>query len=184
MQIQKNDDDSTKRIKSEFNHLYQNPFSGIGIPLGIPDPENIYIWRITLLAPKDTSYRGGLFFLNIILPRDYPEHPPEFCFKTPIYHTNVNPIKPNKKEDKPLGHVWIPFLSSMNYKSIIREVIPYIFGLFYIHNPDSPYALDRAKEFKENKTIYEQKAKYFTKKYANLVNANKENNESWDFSYI
>ena len=52
-------------------------------------------------------------------------------------------------------------------------------------NPDSPYGLDRANEFKTNKKLYEDKIKFFTRKYANprFCNIGKEYEESWDFSY-
>ena len=67
----------------------------------------------------------------------------------------------------------------------MMEVLTNIFGLFYMANPDSPYGLDRAMELRNNKPLYEEKIKYFTKKYANPLYANNETvyNESWDFSY-
>ena len=52
-------------------------------------------------------------------------------------------------------------------------------------NPDSPYGLDRANEFRTNRKLYEDKIKFFTGKYANpkFCNICKEYEESWDFSY-
>ena len=35
-------------------------------------------------------------------------------------------------------------------------------------NPDSPYGLDIAEELRYNRATYEEKIKYFTKKYANM----------------
>ena len=66
----------------------------------------------------------------------------------------------------------------------IREVFIYIFGLLYKPNPDNAYGLERANEFRFNKELYEEKIKYFTKKYANpgFANIDKKYNE-WDFSY-
>ena len=45
-----------------------------------------------MIAPKDSLYSGGLFFLQIIFPNDYPNSAPEIKFITPIYHINVNHI--------------------------------------------------------------------------------------------
>jgi hypothetical protein len=39
-----------------------------------------------------------------------------------------------------------------------------------MQNPESPYGHDRAEEYLENKSLYEAKSKYFTKKYANKIN--------------
>ena len=47
------------------------------------------------------------------------------------------------------------------------EVLCNIFALFYLANPDSPYGLDRADEFRNNRDIYEEKVKKYTKQYAN-----------------
>ena len=65
----------------------------------------------------------------------------------------------------------------------MREVFINIFGLFYKANPESPYGLDRAEEFRENRVIYEEKIKVFTKKYANPMKTNKKysRTEDWNF---
>ena len=65
----------------------------------------------------------------------------------------------------------------------MKEVLANIFGLFYMGNPDSPYGLDRADEFKNNKELNEEKVKFFIKKYADHSKAGKEYNTDWDFTY-
>ena len=64
-------------------------------------------WKASILGPKDTSYRGGMFFFSITFPDNYPEKAPEICFLTPIYHINVNPKAPKFEGDgvEPLGHM-------------------------------------------------------------------------------
>ena len=66
----------------------------------------------------------------------------------------------------------------------MREVLTNIFALFYMANPDSPYGLDRANEFSQNRAIYEEKIKFFTKKYAHPTLSNKvyPRDEDWDFN--
>ena len=177
--------EAMKKIKSEFEQINRSPNPNIGVTVGLPDPDNIFVWRATLTGPKDSSYKGGVFILNIIFPNDYPKHPPEVCFKTPIYHVNVNPMKSHQKNAEPLGHVCISTLNWWKPEYTMIEVLTNIFGLFYMANPDSPYGLDRANELRNNRPLYEDKIKYFTKKYANpgLCNIDKAYTESWDFNY-
>ena len=174
-----------KRIKEEYISIDNNPDANIGLTVGIPDEDNIFRWRITILGPKDTSYKRGVFVLYINFPDDYPNSKPEVFFRTPIYHVNVNPIKSNLPGAEPLGHVSISTLNWWKPEYKIRDVLINIFGLFYMANPDGPYGLDRANELRFNRPLHEEKIKYFTKKYADARFAyiDKEYFESWDFSY-
>ena len=174
-----------ERIVEEFKDINRNPISNCGVTVGAEN-ENYREWKVTLLGPKDTSYKGGLFFLSIKFPESYPEKAPEVCFLTPIYHVNVNPKAPKTQGDgvESLGHVCISTLNWWKPEYRMREVLTNIFALFYMANPDSPYGLDRAEEFRDNRALYEEKIKKFTKKYANPMSSKKifDRNTDWDFS--
>ena len=172
-----------KKIKEEFTDINNNPISNIGVTVGLPDEDNIFEWQCSLMGPKDTSYSGGIFFLNIKFPENYPEKCPEVVFKTPIYHINVNPKKLDTQGAEPLGHVCISTLNWWKPTSKIREVLTDIFALFYMANPESPYGLERAQEFRYDRALHEEKIRYFTQKYATFEKANKNYNQSWDFSF-
>ena len=176
--------ESMKKIRAEFEQINRSPNPNIGVTVGLEDENDIFRWRATLSGPKDSSYKGGVFILDIIFPENYPKHPPEVCFRTPIYHVNVNPMKSNMKGAEPLGHVCISTLNWWKPEYNMNEVLTNIFGLFYMANPDSPYGLDRAKEFKENRPLYEEKVAFFTQKYAKPEKCNIEKQyDSWDFSF-
>ena len=174
-----------ENIKKEYLDINCHPNSNIGVTVGLPDELNFFEWRVTMMGPKDSSYNGGIFILSVKFPQDYPNHGPEVCFKTPIYHVNVNPKKNYSSDGEPLGHVCISTLNWWKPEYRMNEVLINIFGLFYSANPDSPYGIERAHEFKNERALYEEKVKYFTQKYANPMNCiiDKEYNDSWDFSY-
>ena len=68
----------------------------------------------------------------------------------------------------------------------MNKVFPEIFFLFKNNNPDSPYDYtdnSRRNEFVNNYALFETKAKYFTKKYANPLGTKKEFTTDWVFTY-
>ena len=169
-----------KKIKEEYKEINSNPIANIGVSVGLPNEDNIFEWQATLMGPKDTSYANGLFYLRIKFPVDYPQSAPEVCFKTPIYHVNINPHKSSLTGpgSEGLGHVCISTLNWWKPEYTMREVLTNIFALFYMGNPDGCFNPNMAKEYRNNRDLYEKKVAYFTKKYA-LHNQN----HDWNFNY-
>ena len=175
------------RIIAEFNDLCNNPMTGMGLTLSLVNESDYRKWRITLIGPNDTSYKNGLFIIEIVFPKEYPEKPPKAYFITPIYHVNVcrKSKKINDEGSEELGNIYLPFLKCWKPENKMRDVILSIFALFYMELPDSPYGLDLVQECLVNRPLYEAKIKYFTKKYANAMINLKEfdRTKDWDFSY-
>ena len=170
------------RIANEFNDINKNPMANIGFSVGLPNENNIFEWRCTIMGPADTNYKNGLFYVRVLFPDNYPNEKPEVRFITPIYHVNVNHVQNYGEEVDPLGHVCISTINKWKSSYTMRQVFIDIFALFYLGNPDSPFSLDRKDEMINNRALYEEKVKYFTKKYAFIGNPYKEYT-SWDFTY-
>ncbi len=151
------------RIKIEFDDINNNPLGEIGVTIGLNDENNIFRWSATLQGPKDTGYKGGIFLLDIKFPEDYPESPPEILFVTPIYHLNINS---SSQTGISVGKVYCNSINNWKNYFTIRKIFPEIFVLLYRNNPDCGYDSEKNKEFRLNRPLFEQKVKYFTKKYA------------------
>ena len=175
-----------RRLKTELEDLTKNPIENLGLTVGLIDDNNLFEWQCTLEAPSDSLYANGLFYLQIFFPENYPEKGPEVCFKTPIYHLNVNPrncedsLSPEK-----LGHVCLNSLTCWDPKFTIRKILSNIFSMLYRANPESPYGLDKRDEFENNRERYDEKAKYYTQIYADpLRNGDPDFGDKWDFSLV
>jgi ubiquitin-protein ligase len=150
-------------LKKKYNEIQRNKALLLnGCSIGLFD-NNIFEWKMLLLAPRDSSYAGGIFTLKILFSEHYPDCPPEFYFLTPIYHLNVNCFKGND-----LGYVYFMFTYCWNKnKTTIGDLITKLYTIFYIHNSDSTFiGKDRVNEYNNNRALFLEKVRYFTKKYA------------------
>ena len=172
---------SSKIIKKEFEKFSRKPSVNLGLTVGLfeEDNNNIYRWRVGIVAPFDSFYRNGFFKAEVIFPKLYPEEAPKIIFKTPIYHPNV--YKRKSYNDLELGEVAFKDIIYWKNTNNIAEVLTKLFTIFYYPNLDLVHSLNIAREYKNEKYLFEKKAQYFTKKYADP--SKKEiKYEYWDFS--
>ena len=169
-----------QQIRREYKDIYENPLLNIGVLVDLPNKDNLFEWRCSMIGASDSCYRNGLFFLKVLFPDNYPKEAPEIRFITPIYHVNVN-HRGNSPE--PLGYISISTLNWWHPDTTMRKVFCDIFVMInYLPNGKDPYGLERAHELRNNRILYEKKAQYFTDKYAAMNIVQKEYQE-WDFTY-
>ena len=143
-----------KRIQKELQDLQRDPPANCSAgPIG----DDMFHWQATIMGPKESPYEGGVFFLNITFPSDYPFKPPKIQFTTKIYHCNINSngsICLDILKDQ-----WSPALT-------LSKVLLSISSLLTDPNPNDPLEPSIANLLKNDPKKHEQFAREWTQKYA------------------
>uniref|UniRef100_A0A673I2F8 E2 ubiquitin-conjugating enzyme n=1 Tax=Sinocyclocheilus rhinocerous TaxID=307959 RepID=A0A673I2F8_9TELE len=123
----------------ELQDLQRDPPSQCSAgPLG----EDLFHWQATIMGPSDSPYQGGVFFLTIHFPTDYPFKPPKVAFTTKIYHPNINSN----------GSICLDILRSQWSPALtVSKVLLSICSLLCDPNPDDPLVPDIAHIYKSDK---------------------------------
>ncbi|KAG8523149.1 Ubiquitin-conjugating enzyme E2 D1, partial [Galemys pyrenaicus] len=88
------------------------------------------------------AYQGGVFFLTVHFPTDYPFKPPKIAFTTKIYHPNINSN----------GSICLDILRSQWSPALtVSKVLLSICSLLCDPNPDDPLVPDIAQIYKSDK---------------------------------
>ncbi|CAJ0952282.1 unnamed protein product, partial [Ranitomeya imitator] len=125
-----------------------------------PVGEDLFHWQATIMGPSDSPYQGGVFYLTIQFPTDYPFKPPKVAFTTKIYHPNINSN----------GSICLDILRSQWSPALtISKVLLSICSLLCDPNPDDPLVPDIAQIYKTDKEKYNRIAKDWTQRYAGVV---------------
>ena len=125
---------SFKRLTNELNFLQKNPIPNINIL----NTENLYEWIIKIIGPLDTSYYGGIFYLSLCFPHNYPfQPPPTPLFISKIYHPNIH----NDGYLCPCHYNEI-VTNSWSPTNKVEDIIKKIYNLFF--NPDFYYYCNKA----------------------------------------
>ena len=109
------------------------------------DESNQFEWAATISGPEDSPYEGGLFYLNIKFPADYPYKPPQLTFNTKVYHPNINAN--GKICISILKEDWTPSMT-------IPKVLQSVQSLLTDANPDDALIPEIAQQYKSNRDAY------------------------------
>ncbi|CAB4431226.1 unnamed protein product [Rhizophagus irregularis] len=112
---------------------------------------------LKIINKSDSPYSGGVYFLAIHFPTDYPFKPPKVNFTTRIYHPNIN-------SNGSICHDILRNGWSSAYT--ISKVLLSIFSMMTDPNPDDSLVPEIAHVYKTDRTRYEATAREWTRKYA------------------
>ena len=139
-----------KRIRKELLDLGKDPPSNCSAgPVG----DDLFHWQATLMGPTDSPYQGGVYFLNIHFPADYPFKPPKINFTTRIYHPNINANGQICLDI--LKEQWSPALT-------ISKVLLSVCSLLTDPNCGSPANPEAAELFMQDKKAYNRRVRRLT----------------------
>ena len=146
---------ASKRIQKELIDFNKDPPTNCSA--GPSNQSDLYHWQATIMGPDDSPYQGGVFFLNIHFPSDYPFKPPKIQFITRTYHCNMNSNGSICLDI--LKGEWSPALT-------VSKVLLSICSLLTDPNPDDPLVPAIANLYKSDRALYEEKARFWTLRYA------------------
>ena len=145
-----------KRLQKEMKELAIDPPAGITAG---PTCSDLYRWSATIQGPDGTPYQGGLFFILINIPVDYPFAPPKCSFATKVFHPNINRN----------GAICLDILKSQWTPSLtISKVLLSISSLLAEPNPDDPLDQEAGTLFKTNKKMYDKICHEWVIKFATV----------------
>lgn len=145
---------SAKRIQKKLLDIQKcHPCNCSASPKG----NNIYEWEAFIMGPEHTPYAGGMFFLDIKFPVDYPHHPPVIKFRTKIYHCNINECGDIRLDI--LQHKWKPAWT-------IEKVLMCLALILEDPKPDSPLNGDAAEKYKNDREAHDEEVRAWTQRYS------------------
>jgi len=147
---------ATKVILKNYKLFNDDPIDNVSIGF---DSENVFLWNIILIGPKDTPYEGGIFNAKLKFPNTYPNYPPELIFINDIYHPNIyedgrvcisilHPPGDDKWGYESAAERWRPVHS-------VNSIMLSIISMLSEPNDDSPANIDAGKIWREDKKLFQ-----------------------------
>jgi len=126
------------------------------------DGSNLRHLKGKINGPESTCYEGGIFEIDIQIPKQYPFEPPKMKFTTKIWHPNISSQTGAICLDI-LKDQWSPALT-------IKTALLSLRALLSSPEPNDPQDAEVAKMYIGDRKKFEKTAKFWTETYAKEVN--------------
>eukprot|EP00697_Spironema_sp_BW2_P000962 gnl/Spiro4/11313_TR5970_c0_g1_i1.p1 gnl/Spiro4/11313_TR5970_c0_g1~~gnl/Spiro4/11313_TR5970_c0_g1_i1.p1 ORF type:complete len:151 (+),score=26.38 gnl/Spiro4/11313_TR5970_c0_g1_i1:52-504(+) len=146
---------AARKINRDFAEM------NAGHPLGCtagPVGDNLYQWHATIPGPPESPYSGGVFYMNINIPVEYPMKPPSCTFATRIYHPSVLPD----------GHFCLDVLSGDGWKAIysMSSILTSIYNMLAAPEADGALNAEAGQLLASDPAAFRERAVQWTRDYA------------------
>ncbi|KAJ4764966.1 Ubiquitin-conjugating enzyme E2 [Rhynchospora pubera] len=146
-----------RRIQRELDDLQRNP---LALYSAGPVEEDLFNWQGTIIGPPGSPYSGGVFFIRIQFPPDYPFKPLTVNFQTKVYHPNISSnVGTICCCHAILKEQWNPSVT-------ISEVLRSICSLLTDPIPYCTLEREIAHIYENQRSRYEDTARTWTQEYA------------------
>jgi len=122
-----------------------------------PVGDDMFHWQASIMGPSKSPYQGGVFFITINFPNDYPFKPPKVTFTTKIYHPNIN-----SQGSFPLdilGSQWSPTVT-------VSNILLSIYSLLSNPKAEDPLEHEIGRIYNTDRDKYTETAMEWTRRYA------------------
>lgn len=131
--------DASIRLQNELSNIRKARIYGF---YARPSRRNIHHWSCQI-------HHGGYFYQLVMkFPQQYPMSPPVVAFTKPVYHPNV--YSNNTVCLDLLAEKWCPSITVSDILGALAQLLQY-------PNPNSPANVEAAKNYRENRSVYEEK---------------------------
>jgi len=150
------------RLRKELNEVGKVDKSSGVSAAAAGDVSDLRHLKGKINGPESTCYEGGIFEIDIRIPKQYPFEPPKMKFTTKIWHPNISSQTGAICLDI-LKDQWSPALT-------IKTALLSLRALLSSPEPNDPQDAEVAKMYISDRKKFEKTAKFWTESYAKEVN--------------